>query len=78
MLRTRATEDAGMRRFAAGRVSDGTRTRDRLDHKRRNGVGRLCPGFALYDWLGNPSPPPLALGSHRCGWIRTDSAGFGQ
>jgi hypothetical protein len=25
-------DDAGMRRFAAGRVSDGTRTRDRLDH----------------------------------------------
>jgi hypothetical protein len=25
-------DDAAMRRFAAGRVSDGTRTRDRLDH----------------------------------------------
>ena len=32
MLCTRATEDAALRRFAAGRVSDGTRTRDRLDH----------------------------------------------
>ena len=32
MLRKRATEDAGMRRSAALRVSDGTRTRDRLDH----------------------------------------------
>ena len=29
---TRATEDAALRRFAALRVSDGTRTRDRLDH----------------------------------------------
>lgn len=25
-------DDAGMHGFAAGRVSDGTRTRDRLDH----------------------------------------------
>jgi hypothetical protein len=25
-------DDAGVRRFAAGKVSDGTRTRDRLDH----------------------------------------------
>ena len=32
VLRTRPTEDKGMRRFAALRVSDGTRTRDRLDH----------------------------------------------
>ena len=32
VLRTRATEDPAGRRFAAGRVSDGTRTRDRLDH----------------------------------------------
>ncbi len=32
MHRTRATEDAEARRFAALRVSDGTRTRDRLDH----------------------------------------------
>jgi hypothetical protein len=27
-----AADDAAMRRFAALRVSDGTRTRDRLDH----------------------------------------------